>query len=91
MNRPALATLLVAACSSAPPNEVKGDATAQPDMAVTPDAAVCVPFSGCDWLDSYERHIVAVLAGTEDVTPGVRLAHRASVAERDLARQFLID
>lgn len=85
------AVALAAACSSAPPAEVKTDATVQPDVAATPDASVCVPLMQCDWLDGYERHIVAALAGAEDVTPGVKLAHRASVAERDAARQFVID
>jgi hypothetical protein len=92
MIRLGLACVLVAACSSAPPNEVTGDAAGQPDMAVAPDAAAaCVPLSECVWLDGYQRHIVATLAGAEDVTAGVKLAHRASVAERDLARQFIID
>lgn len=62
------------------------------DSMTSPDApSMCVPLTACDWLEGYERHIVGALAGVEDVTPGVKLAHRASVAERDLARQFLLD
>jgi hypothetical protein len=91
MARLAFVLSLVAACGSTPPAEVKGDAAEQPDMTVTPDASVCVPLSACDWLDGYERHIVAALAGAEDVTPGVKLAHRASVGERNAARQFILD
>lgn len=83
---------LLAACSSAPEMEATGDAAVQADAAdVTPDAATCVPLGACDWLDGYQRHIVGALAGAEDITPGVRLSHRASSGERDIARQFLLD
>lgn len=84
---------LVAACGGSSPMDMSSDASngSGVDMAMSPDASICVPLTACDWLESYERHIVGVLAGEEDVTPGVKLAHRASVAERDLARQFLLD
>jgi hypothetical protein len=91
MLRLAAAISLVAACSGGPGAEVKGDAAEQADMAVMPDAATCVPLVACDWLEGYERHIVGALAGAEDITPGVKLAHRASIGERDVARQFLLD
>lgn len=61
------------------------------DADVQMDASVCVPLATCDWLDAYQRRIVGALAGTEDIAPGIRLSHRASVGERDAARTFLID
>jgi Zn-dependent M28 family amino/carboxypeptidase len=45
----------------------------------------------CRGLVAYQRRIVGALAGAQDISPGLRLAHRASVAERDAARQYLID
>ena len=74
----------------------QGDDTQQP-MIDAPEAPMidapppCKALGPCAWLDSYERHIVGVLAGAEEVTPGVKLAHRASVGERNAARQFLLD
>jgi len=64
------------------------------DAAVIPmiDAPpACMAIGPCEWLDTYQRHIVAVLAGAEDITPGVKIAHRASIAERNAARQFITD
>ena len=58
----------------------------------TPDAPAveCVPLSHCTWLEAYQREIVGALAGAIEIAPGVTLAHRASVAERDAARSYLI-
>jgi hypothetical protein len=81
----------VAACSGGPAGEVKIDASRPPDTAPMPDASVCVPLSQCDWLDGYQRHIVGALAGAEDIKPGVKLAHRETISERDIARQFVLD
>lgn len=81
---------LACACSDPPRDQPTGDAPPALDAA-PPDASGCAPLADCDWLAAYQRRIVGVLAGAEDVTPGVRLAHRASVAERDAARQFLLD
>src|SRR5262245_48910293 len=64
------------------------------DAAPTPpevDASVCTPLMTCEWLTPYQRHIVGSLAGAEDISPGLRLAHRASVGEREATRKFLID
>jgi hypothetical protein len=93
MARLVIVVALITACGGGggPGDGVKADALVQPDVATNPDASVCVPPTECDWLDGYERHIVGALAGAEDITPGVKLAHRASVAERDIARQFLVD
>jgi Zn-dependent M28 family amino/carboxypeptidase len=67
-------------CSSAPAPSA--------DSAV-PDE--CTALGTCTWLEDYQRAIVGTLAGERDITPGVRLAHRAGVAERDAARQYIID
>ncbi|MGE0547453.1 MAG: M28 family metallopeptidase [Kofleriaceae bacterium] len=61
------------------------------DAAPLVDASICIPFGACDWLDHYQRTIVGTLAGHHDILPGTRLAHRASVEERDAARTYLID
>ncbi|HEY5946596.1 MAG TPA: M28 family peptidase [Kofleriaceae bacterium] len=92
MHRVVIAVALAGACSSTPAME-QGMADAPPGHAdaATADAPDCVPLQSCSWLDSYQRHIVGALAGAEDVTPGVRLLHRASISERNTARQFLID
>ena len=55
-----------------------------------PDAPECTALAECVWLDDYQRHIVGSLAGERDITPGIRLAHRESVVERDAARAFLL-
>jgi hypothetical protein len=78
-----LVPLLLAACGQ--------PASSQPDAAVPADASVCVPLDTCDWLTSYQQRIVAALSGEADITPGMRIAHRATFAERDTARQYLID
>ena len=79
---------LLAACSSSP-REIPADATGAVDAPA--DASVCMPLGTCDWLDSFQRRIVGSLSGAEEVAPVVRLAHRASVGERNAARQFLLD
>lgn len=56
-----------------------------------PPPEVCEALGTCTWLEDYQRTIVGTLAGEFEIAPGVRLAHRASVAERDAARQYLID
>ena len=82
---------LIIACSG-PTQPVNSDAPSQQaDDAAPPDTAACVPLASCDWLDGYQRRLVAALSGAEEISPGVRLAHRASVSERNAARQFLLD
>ena len=53
-------------------------------------AAGCSALGSCDWLDGYQRRIVAQLAGGAEITPGLTLLHRASVSERDAARTFIL-
>jgi hypothetical protein len=83
----------LAACSS----PATGDDMDNPmhDAAVmsTIDAAprTCAPVGECEWLDSYQRRIVAALAGAEEIAPGVTLVHRASVSARNATRQFITD
>src|SRR5687767_11830769 len=82
--------LLLVACSSEPPRMEQPVDAPTPDVAID-GPAVCTPMGPCDWLASYQRRIVGSLSGERDISPGLRLAHRASVAERDAARQFLLD
>ena len=85
--------VVLAACSGGGSSQ-GDDVPPMPDATDAPmiDAPpACTALGPCEWLDSYERHIVAVLAGTEEVSPGVKLMHRASVGERNVARQFLLD
>ena len=84
---------MLAACSSEMPRD-----NMQPpagDAPVTPmiDAAVatCTPLGPCEWLDNYQRRIVGALSGQDDIAPGIKLAHRASIGERNAARTFLLD
>jgi Peptidase family M28 len=93
MSRALLAVLPLVACSSTPKDQPPvDDAPAQEvDAALPPDAAGCAPTADCDWLVAYQKRIVGALSGNEDIAPGVKLLHRASVAERNAARQFLMD
>ena len=65
-----------------------GGGTAAPDAP--PDAPECSALGTCVWLDDYQRRIVSELAGETEIAPGLRLAHRQSVAERDAARTYLL-
>lgn len=84
----ALALFVTVGCGGNP--ATLDDAPAQPTDA-SADASTCVPLSACDWLDDYQRTIVGALSGERDIAPGVRLLHRASIAERDATRQYLLD
>ena len=53
-----------------------GGGAASPDAP--PDAPECNALGTCVWLDEYQRRIVSELAGETEVTPGLRLMHRAS-------------
>lgn len=77
---PAL-SLAVAACGS----------SAGPDAAPSADARTCDPLVACAWLEDYQTRIVGQLSGAAEISPGTVLAHRASVAERDATRTYLLD
>ncbi len=69
-------------------------ATATPDAAPTiePDAPAMqldAP-SGGDGLVDYEKRIISQLTGAAEISPGLTLVHRASVAERNAVRTYLI-
>lgn len=81
--------LLLASCSSSSTKQPAIDAPVVVDAP--PDASMCAPLGPCDWLVEYQRRVVGALSGNIDIAPGVRLAHRASTNERDIARQFLLD
>ncbi len=61
------------------------------DTAVPPDASMCVPLGACDWLDLEQQRIVGALSGEIEISPGVRMLHRASAGERAATRLFLQD
>ncbi len=93
MRRAALCLVLVVGCSD--PAATTGDAapSSSDDAAVTPlpDApATCAALGPCDWLADYQHRIVSQLAGGSEIAAGTTLAHRASVAERNAARAFLL-
>ncbi len=56
-----------------------------------PAARECDTPDACTWIESYQREVIGRLAGREEISPGVTLAHRASVAERAAARTYLRD
>jgi hypothetical protein len=91
MVRLATTIVILAACGNSPAPGVTADAARDPDGAMPDASSGCVPLAACDWLDGYQRRIVGALSGAEDIAPGVRLAHRASIGERNAARQFLLD
>jgi hypothetical protein len=80
--------VLLAACGS---SSSKPAADAPIAVDAPPDASTCTPLGACDWLTEYQRRIVGALSGNIDAEPGVRLAHRASTGERNIARRFLLD
>jgi hypothetical protein len=83
---------LLVACSK-PAQTLDVDASPPAPDAAADAAPVpgCAPLGECSWLEGYQRRIVGALSGVEDISPGLRLSHRASVAERDASRQFLLD
>jgi len=87
MLRPLLALATLAACSD---DASAIDAAITSDTATTDAAATCTALGPCDWLADYQRRIVSTLGGTLEIAPGVMLQHRASIAERDYARTFLL-
>src|SRR5687768_16942850 len=85
--------LVLVACSNEMPRDntqPMDDAPVAP-MIDAPVAPPCTPLGPCEWLDEYQRRLVGALSGQDDISPGVKLAHRASIGERNAARQFLLD
>ena len=91
MSRAGLFVLLVACSSETPRDMMMTPADDAPPMQMIDAPPVCTPLGQCDWLDSYQRRIVGALSGNEEISPGVTLTHRASIGERNAARQFLLD
>lgn len=92
MRRLALAVAVLAGCSDRMPAAV--DAAEPGPDAAAPDAIDAAPATctaqQCDWLDDYQRRIVSQLGGAREITTGVTLTERASVASRDAARAYLL-
>jgi hypothetical protein len=81
----------LAACSSPSSGSADDDDAMPTDDASSVDAATdCTALGPCPWLTDYERRIVSQLAGALEIAPGVTIAHRTSIAERDTVRTFLL-
>jgi hypothetical protein len=94
MRRLLLATALLAACGG--PDDADDGAAddaapgGAPDAAPA-DAAPCAPADlTLPWLESYQREIVAKLAGATPIAPGVTLTDRATAPARDAVRDYLV-
>ena len=79
-----LACLVGAALSCAPASDAVG--TEEPALNASCEATAFDAAAAT----ALQKEVVAVLAGAADVTPGVRLADRASVANRTTARTYLV-
>jgi hypothetical protein len=60
------------------------------DAAPEDDAPAPCSAQQCDWLADYQHRIVSQLGGATEISPGVTLTNRASVAARDAARAYLL-
>jgi len=58
------------------------DLPADPWRCATPDA--------CAWVEDYEREVVAKLSGARPIAEGVTLTRRASPAQRETARSYIL-
>jgi hypothetical protein len=67
-----------------------GDGGATPSDAPSGPVDAAPGCHPCEWLDEYQRRIVNQLAGGAEIAPGLTLEHRASVAERDAVRTYLL-
>lgn len=81
MRHAALLVLFVVGC---------GDGGATPSDAPSGPVDAAPGCHPCEWLDEYQRRIVNQLAGGAEIAPGLTLEHRASVAERDAVRTYLL-
>ncbi len=92
MNPRLMARLVLVACGACggAGNNPMSDSPPQPIDAASSDGSTCTPPNTCDWLEPYQRTIVATLAGETEITPGIRLLHRATASERDATRQYLL-
>ncbi len=93
-----IAGALVAACGAsgggdgpdADPFAPDADPTAPDADPTTPDGGTCGALAVAPpWLDGTLRDTVARLSGASDITPGVRLADRATPARRTTARDWI--
>jgi hypothetical protein len=70
----------------------EGDSGAATDAPTdAPDQATCANVDACDWLDGYLAEVLGKLTGVQPAAPGVTITRRASVSERNVARQYLFD
>lgn len=67
-----------------------GPADAAELDAAPPDAPTCPDDDPDCWLEDYGREVLGKLTGVEEIAPGVTLAARESVTERDATRTYLM-
>jgi acetylornithine deacetylase/succinyl-diaminopimelate desuccinylase-like protein len=56
-----------------------------------PDTVTCADPDHCEWLEGYLGEVLRKLTGVEPAAPGVTITRRATAAQRDVARLFLVD
>lgn len=89
---------LVSACGSndptpetdAPPPDVDAP---PPDIDApidAPDVQVCPNPDECPWIEDHLRDVLAKLTGEREAAPGVLITRRASSAQRETTRQYLV-
>lgn len=91
MSRAALLALALPLLGCSDKSDSSRDASPTDDATAADAAVPCTPHGECAWLAPYQRRIVETLGGTLEIAPGVMLQHRASIAEREYARTFLVD
>jgi hypothetical protein len=62
--------------------DVAPDAPTDPLACATPDA--------CGWIEDYAREVVGKLSGQRPIAEGVTLPRRATVAQRETTRQYIL-
>ncbi len=88
----ALALLASAGCTgeAVAPGGDGPDGAVDAPVDIADDGVVCpAPTAAPPWLDDYLRDQVARLTGAAELTPGVRLADRATAPARAAARTYL--
>lgn len=88
--RTAVLALALLACSEPTGSSSPDGATGSDDAPLVDAASDCTARGPCAWLMDYERRIVSQLSGAMEIAPGLTIAHRTSVEERDAVRTFLL-
>lgn len=97
----AAVVVLAAACGSGGSGDGDDDvptadgavADAPPSGDAPVDAAdvTCANPDDCPWIEDYLREVLGKLTGQRPVSPTVTITRRATAAQRQVARQYLVD